>query len=201
MYRDPLWRFDPWNLDKDVALDGVRLLVVAESHYKEEEQTEDEFTRTYTQDIVRRHGLELHSSSAKSGLFFNIAKTLSSDPSAFAEVWNLIYFYNYFLRVMDQPSEKPMAADYHTSVAPFDAVLAHVRPDAVLITSRRLWRGMKNECDLIGECALGEVYALTAGRGLRIPVAHTHHPTRAYNPDRWRPLVQDFLTMVREKRL
>jgi hypothetical protein len=204
MVGDPPWRFDPSNLDRrDITLHGLRVLVVAESHYRERRPDSD-FKRSETQEIVNLHGIGVTSSSARSSLFRKIAETLADDEAQGAGVWQRIHFYNYFQRVMDDPSEDPTPEDFRDAVVPFDAVLAALRPDAILVMSARVWKKMKNECIESGDCALGTIFDFNAGGSLKIPGAHTHHPSarppHRFEPEHWRPRVLDFLRVVRERR-
>jgi hypothetical protein len=132
-------------------------------------------------------------------LYRVISKLLETDAIRGGDVWRNIYFYNYFQRAMREPSERPAHSDFDRGIAPFDGVLRAVRPDAVLVLSARLWKGMKNECRKAGSCQLGSVYDFTASADLRIPAAHTHHPSapRPFDVAAWRSRVADFLKYVR----
>lgn len=195
------WRFDPWNLGEEVYLRGLKVLVVGESHYREG-YPDSEFTRQETQNVVRKHGLGLDGSSARSPLFSKLAAMLQTDDVQGADVWKNLYFYNYFQRVMDTPRDPPTRQDYESSVPAFDGVLRAIRPDAVLIISARLWDGIKNECLPAGSCALGRIYNFTAGNGSAIPGAHTHHPSapKPFDVAGWRQRVGDFLQHVQREK-
>lgn len=197
------WRFDPWNLNaSDARLNGIRLLVVAESHYREGRPLDD-FRRGETQEIVAAHGLHLGSTASRSSLFRKIASTLAVDGTSGSDVWRSIYFYNYFQRPMETPTERPTTLDYEVAASAFDALLRHLIPDAILIMSARVWRDMKNECVFSGECALGEIFDFTGSAGLRVPGAHTHHPSARrprFDPSQWRDRVADFLAYVARRR-
>lgn len=194
------WRFDPWNLGEDIRLGELKVLVVGESHYREG-HPDTAFTRQETQQLVRTHGLGLAASTSRSSLFSKVAAMLETPDVKGADIWRSIYFYNYFQRVMETPRDPPTREDYETSVASFDGVLRTIRPDAVLIISARLWKGIKNECLPAGSCALGPIYNFTAGDGLAIPGAHTHHPSapKPFDVDGWRERVWDFLQQVRDQ--
>jgi hypothetical protein len=195
------WRFDPWNLGEDVSLGGLKLLVVGESHYREG-YPDSAVARQETQDVVRKHGVGLDGASARSPLFSKVAAMLKTDDVKGADVWQSIYFYNYFQRVMDTPRDPPTKQDYEASVPAFDAVLRAIRPDAVLIISARLWKKIKNECVPADNCALGRIYNFTAGNGSIIPGAHTHHPSapKPFDVDGWRQRVRDFLQHVQREK-
>ena len=197
------WLFDPWNLGNDVRLGGIKLLVVAESHYREDFPL-SEFKRDETKNLVREHGIGVATSKARTPFYRAVTRLLETDNAKDGDLWRHIYFYNYFQRVMDTPNERPTQEDYIRGVEPFDAVLRAIQPDAVLVVSARLWRGMKNDAVAGDECALGRIYEFSASIGWRIPGANTHHPS-ARSPNRfkvseWRPKVDHFLQTVREAR-
>lgn len=197
--------FEPWNASANVDLDGVRLLVVAESHYKEL-GCHEEFTVDETTKIVRNNAPGFVAGSGNS-LFSKIADALSSEKVARDEVWKRIYYCNYFQRPFETSSEKPLPDDYEKSSPQFDRVLQNIRPDAVLVVSSRLWHRMPNEAApegaYQGEEGLGRAYRFTGEAGLRIPAAHTWHPSarRGFRVKYWKPRIAHFLAWVKDSDL
>lgn len=194
-------RFDPWNLGENVSLDGVRLLVVAESHYKEPGCTE-QFTPAETDKIVRANAPPFAVAPSNS-LFAKIADAFASDAVHRDEVWKRIYYCNYFQRPFETPGEKPRPSDFEESAPHFDHVLRTIRPDAVVVMSSRLWHGMANEAApdpaYDGANGLGRAYRFTGGADLRIPAARTWHPSapRHFRVEHWKPRIAHFLKWVK----
>lgn len=194
------WAFAPWNLNEDVRLRGIRLLVVAESHYKERGCT-DAFDSTETSNVVQNNAPGF-APGAGSRFFKTVADLLACEQTPRERVWSQIYFYNYFQRPFETPGERPSAKDYADGVVPFDAVLRRLSPDAVLVTSARLWHGMGNEAardpSYFDGDGLDSVYRFTGGAGLSVQGAHTWHPSarRRFLLDYWRPRVARYLSWI-----
>ena len=185
-------RFEPWipkNLDPRCY--GVRLLVLGESHYEEDDEkpwTELRL-RVLTRYLVRRWGRR---PKGRTQFFPNLyslltGRTWSQLSPDNAVIWDNIFFYNYVQKLVPGGARhSPDAEMWRDAEVAFLTVLDRLRPDAVLVLGRRLWRNMLDG-ELVSDdaTALGRVYAfeLPSGNG-SVPAAHVYHPSSG----RLRPL-------------
>jgi hypothetical protein len=112
-------------------VDG-RFLVLGESHYGHPYTTESEFTvdfiKKYMDKTKRRRFLT------------NIMQVVDGkahkqiDPSDF---WNRVAFCIYIQRVLSKSNVAPSAKDWQLAEEPFFAVLDELKPQSILVLSRR----------------------------------------------------------------
>lgn len=200
--------FEPW-VPKKFNWKGLRLLVVAESHYDENRSYGVRDTRKFTQEVIKSWG----SSCEESLPFFKkIALTFVGDSvvrtdDKFAEFWNSIAFCNYVQKfVKGRPSgSRAFPEDIRRSDRAFRIALNRVRPDAVVIMSEKVWQNMSEEGAYLFSndvSGIGKIYRYRFARGTCL-VGHTHHPMargRSYfDPAAWRTRVNKFLGIARRQ--
>lgn len=196
------WSFEPWL--SAGSFHGLRLLLVGESHYDPDPKSLDS---SHTIQVVSDYGIG--DASGRTKLFRNAYAAFTGDfdfstLGGKATFWNSVSYCNYFQRAMWPPGEEPTDEDYRRSAEPFDALLAHIRPDCFVVMSTRLWKGMKNKCSRmapIGSLNGDDVFSFdVVGRGT--PATHISHPSPGnggFDAAQWHPHIQEFLTFVRER--
>lgn len=202
------WTFDPWNLGADVRYEGLRLLLVGESHY--ESETDPAKIRSFTKDVVERWGVK--TDEGRQRFFSNAFEAVTDRPwragaSDVEAFWRNVYFYNYVQEFVGNTHEdRPTDAMFRRSDAAFMAVLRRLKPDAVLILGRTTWDrmidGEQGPC--LGDAAPLPVhrktYVYDCGDGRDVLAAHTQHPSyRRFSTTMWPPLVRRFLDLSRER--
>lgn len=200
-------RFQPWRPQRE-TFDGLRLLLVGESHYDEGRPCPPEEEAGFTAAVVRDWTV---AATGPQPFFVKTFQTVTgraagwSDP-AFAAFWNSVFFYNYVQTFMPgfAGDSRPAAADYEASHEAFHTVLADIRPDAVLVLGAQVWTHMSSRgASLFADDAdgLGRIWRYQAGAA-RPLAAHTRHPSgsRGFSPAKWAPRVGRFLDLARRER-
>lgn len=177
-------RFRPWVPPGDPRFMGVRLLVLGESHYEEGEWIDDgrELPDDYTIDLVKYWGV---SPSARQPFYAGVYSVLTglpweSDETKLKVFWDSIITYNYVQKLVPGGPRRPVPEDFWSYSEPFfRSVLETLRPEAILVTGRRLWRNMANEDVVL--TASDEPMAVRVGYrlddGVVIPAIHIRHPS------------------------
>lgn len=198
--------FEPWKPPGDPHFNGIRLLIVGESHYDEGEPPPPDQMASFTSDVVIRWGAK---AEGYQRFFGNIYATFNADGAhwssdEFKRFWNSVYFYNYVQSfVPGGPGERPTAKQFSDSAEPFHAVLDDIKPEAIVVMGRRVWKSMternaeKVDYDKDG---LGAIYRYQYDGGSCL-AGHTYHPSwKGYSADYWRPRVARYLVGVRNGR-
>lgn len=195
--------FLPWKPSGDPRFNGIRLLLVGESHYDEGEPPAPNQVSSFTSEIVTRWGAK---AEGYTRFFGNIYATFNGDGAhwssdEFKHFWNSVSFYNYVQSfVHGEARVRPTAKQFAESADAFHAVLDELKPDAILIVGQATWDQMsERNAELVDrdEDGLGSMwrYDFSGGHCL---AGHTHHPSSVgYAADYWRPRVGRFLDNVR----
>jgi hypothetical protein len=202
-----------WNECSDMAYNGVRLLILGESHYDADPPAPDSVEELqFTQAIVRdRHSCAGQRRNAFfPGIYRAVTgKDWSAGDRAVGAFWKQVYFANYLQEFLPGPGAAVPAAWFRAAEEPFHDLLEQIQPEAVLVLGVRLWRSMPEgrREGLLGGRADVEasaeryraVYSFALKSGARAFAAHIPHPSsigfRAYA---WTPLILTFLKSVRE---
>lgn len=204
------YRFQPWRpLGPDPRFEGVRLLVLGESHYEEVSDTykflDADAACDLTQELVLKWGAK---PEGRQVFFANLFTMLSgklwaSDSPDLAPFWETIYFYNYVQwLVPGGAGHSPSSLMWTAAEQPFRDVLEEIVPDAVLVLGQRLWDNMpKQDEDLAARPeALGLICGYRLKGGKVVPAAHTRHPSsRGFDPLEWHDRVHQFLDWTRTR--
>lgn len=198
-------RFEPWIPSGDgPRLEGVRLLILGESHY--EEPAAGVFNHTvedvaFTQKVVRRWGAR---PEGRQRFFANLFEVMTGESWSLDadhdRLWRHVFFYNYvqFL-VCGEKGRTPSAQEFERSGAAFRSVLEQVRPEGVLVMGARLWRNMTKQDEWVGGVSgdLEPVCAYHLKDGSKVLAAHMWHPSApGFRVADWRPRVQSYLADV-----
>ena len=137
MYEFPGVTFHPWvgeHYGRESRF-GVRLLLLGESHYKDDAEFPD---CGFTQTVVRDWGQK------KRARFFTvIAKVLLGsegwiDDDKRSKIWEHTAFYNFVQSLVPGPRTPPKFQQWCEAQTPFETVLQSLKPDAVLMLGWRL---------------------------------------------------------------
>jgi hypothetical protein len=129
-------RFAPW-VGADYfgnGFNGVRLLIVGESHYGEEDIS--------TADVIREHAIEKSQREYFQKIQSIVTGECTSTRDSRCSFWNSVAFYNYVQALMPTASTAPTRLQFRQSEPSFRTVLGTLAPDCLLATGYRLWDGM-----------------------------------------------------------
>lgn len=205
------YRFRPWApSSEDPRIAGVRLLVLGESHYEEENgdgstYRDADATVEETRNTVRKYGVK----PEKRQVFFaNLYTMLSGEPwaleaSRLEPFWNSIFFYNYVQTLVPGgPRHSPSPSMWREAEKPFRTVIEEIAPEAILVVGKRLWSNMAQEDERLDEQpdGLGLICGYHLPSGDTIPAACTRHPSSfGFRPMEWHPRIRHYLNWVRTR--
>lgn len=195
--------FRPWKPSDDPRFNGLKLLIVGESHYDEGEPPPAEQVSSFTSEIVMRWGAN---AEGYQRFFGNIYASFNDDGAhwssgQFKRFWTSVNFYNYVQSfVPGQSRVRPTARQFSGSADAFHAVLDDLKPEAIVVVGQTTWDLMSDRgAKLVerDEDGLGSIYRYEYNGGSCL-AGHTHHPSSiGYSADYWRPRVGRFLEHVR----
>ena len=177
---------------------GRRLLVLGESHYDKWEglthQLGNEFTRECIQEVVDRESDAEYWKYIEQALL-NETREKGWAPNGGNPLWGTLSFYNFLQSpVSGGPrSSLPKWSLIEESRKPFRAVLERLRPDRVLVCSKRLW-GAWMEIRQKEDYLHDNIQAYRLADGTQVWCLATDHPSSGrYSWKRLHPLIMTFL--------
>lgn len=200
----PLFR--PWKpRGENPRLEGVRLLVLGESHYEEPEDGVVDGAPELaglTRWVVQTWGL---SPPRRLGFFANLFAVLMGESWSLdgdhGRLWNSVFYYNYVQSLVHGgPRHAPTDAQFQASEAAFRIMLEDIRPEAVLVLGQRLWNNMATEDGWASDppAALSRVCAYRLADGSAVYAVAINHPSSfGFSTGRWRERVLIFLDWIR----
>lgn len=198
-------RFFPWIPEGDPRFGGVRLLVLGESHYEEGNWIDDgrPLPSDYTIGLVRNWGVR---PPARQPFYAGVYSALTGQPweadqTKLEAFWNSVLHYNYVQRLVPGGARAPVPGEFWSFSEPiFRTVLEELRPEAIIVTGRRLWRSMADEDVVLRpsddpmEVWVG--YRLSDGR--LVSAMHIRHPSSpGFDWRKAAPSVEAFLQEAR----
>lgn len=117
-----------------------RLLIVGESYYLKPEDRRADFTTDLMRGVIQegRRGARTRYYTNVFQLFTGKRSVDGSDEE-WQSFWNSIAFYIFIQsRRLTAPLMRPNADEWNEALAPFQAVLARLQPDRVLLTGSQL---------------------------------------------------------------
>ena len=191
--------FLPLKPPGDPRFNGIRLMIVGESHYDERNPPPPEQWPAFTADIVKRWGAN---AEGYKRFFGNIYATFNDhgahwSSDEFKRFWNSVYFYNYVQSFVHGGSgERPTATQFSDSADAFHVALDDIKPEAIVVVGQTTWDLMSDRAAKLverDEDGLGSIYQYEYDGGSCL-AGHTHHPSSiGYSADYWRPRVMRFL--------
>lgn len=115
---------------------GMRILVLGESHYGDEDEPSD-FTARMVQEYAIDSRLAFFTKITKLLLGLDASNDLSDE--ARKQCWENIAFYNFVQVMVGYTSRKrPTAEMWQAAKAPFQQVVAQLQPDLILVLGKKL---------------------------------------------------------------
>jgi hypothetical protein len=202
--------FLPWvgRAYTDGVIDGMRVLVLGESHYSFGLPADRQ--RGLTQLVIEEEldGKMRHRfiSGVTSVLFDRGAV---DDRARFATLWHALAFYKYVQEYAgDGPRKRPSDAAWQRAASPFRYVLAALKPDFVLACGRALYKRLKQVEGLTpyGEYGKDDDHRtrsrlIDIGAGRRGVLGMIYHPASfGFRGVEWQPRVREYLARARQVR-
>lgn len=180
-------------------LGGVRLLVLGESHYCNENELEKVGTCDpgFTQMVVNMHAFK------RGAPFFTkltqvVAGQTWGEIETVRSLWNSIAFYNYVpVFVATRPQVRPKDEMFRAGREPFQDVLRDLEPEAILVTGYELWNWLiwglpEGKGTKPWTMPFHEIGTATAGR--------MKHCSAGFSWAKERPVVEEILQRARMRR-
>ena len=195
--------FQPWVGETFAggAVDGVRLLVVGESHYGDVSDVPD--LRTLTKVVIRNH-----IDRPRERLFGRIEQLVGNGPlpdrAARVAFWNRIAFYNFVQEVLPQLGDRPTVKQWSEARSPFLSVLRTLRPQAVLVLGKVMWDSLSVpplfESRSIDVAGAPYLFRWRITRDYSTIATWANHPSgsRGFKMATWRPHVLALLLAASE---
>lgn len=152
--------FTPWtgnNYESPInKLSGIRLLVLGESHYRDDPSSEafsqdpcwepymnEHGEENLTSFVVKRWGQDLPFATYTK--VANVLLNLYGGPrnAQNREIWDHVAFYNYVSTLVPK-GDRPTDEQWQNSILPFDEVLNDKEPNAVLMLGKELTERVVN---------------------------------------------------------
>lgn len=186
---------DGISFDKDGKLvlegQGKKVLVLGESHYCDEDLS-DEKLSSFTRDVLGRYlGSEERDSWMRTFVKFERALANADTKIDSESIWNHLMFYNYLqrpLRGTRMASEK----NYEEAKNPFFAILEKYKPDYIIVWGRRLFAKLPNEKGEYMSCNDMNLWSYNI-EGKMIKVLPIYHPSVGFSWDYWHKVIVVFI--------
>lgn len=196
--------FLPWKPPGDPRFQGIRLLIVGESHYDEGDPPPPEKWSAFTTEIVTRWG---SNAEGYTRFFGNIYATFNENGAhwssdEFKRFWSKIFFYNYVQSfVAGKARARPTSKQFADSADAFHTMLDDLKPEAIVVMGQTTWDIMSDRgAKLVDrdEDGLGSIYRYEYSGGSCL-AGHTHHPSSVgYSAKYWRERVKRILERIHE---
>jgi hypothetical protein len=169
------------------ALNGVRLLVLGESHYCGNPEAIGSCDPDVTTEVVEELAL-----AGSHRFFTNITQVLTGrkkwqlTSTELSGLWDSLVFYNYIpMYVAAGPRVRPSAKMFQRGAEPFFQLIADLRPEAVLVCGFALWWWVLTGWPgFAGDPAKLDFHQLGPALAARMM-----HPSAGFSSDAWRPTV------------
>lgn len=178
--------------------DGIRLLVLGESHYGNPHEAERLMTRKVVEDQLL--------GTSRQGFLTTLHRLVreATEPgrgSSEISFWNQVAFYNYVQELVGPKSRiRPSRQAWQRSAPAFVQQLEQLQPHAVLVCGRALWDHLKEVDGLTGapevDAANADISTCTLlirGRAVGVAAPINHPSSRGFRRERWRPIVTTLL--------
>lgn len=185
--------FNPWIGPKYPGKYG-KLLIFGESHYTGEEEFSE--PNDLTTKVV-----EKFLNKQASWKFFSNLGLLFNNENQY-ELWENVAFANAIQRGLINSNTNPTSEDILTVIPAFWKILELVKPNKVLICSKRMWHGWIPDNDervsFLKPISVNDKksaiwkYKYSNGECLAMGI---NHPSKYFSYNGWAPLVKDFLRL------
>jgi len=200
MFIDGL-HFQPW-IGSNYRI-GSGTLALGESHYLDEEPTEeDDFSAGYGDLTIQvvRDGFLARASNFRTPFFKNTG--LLFDPNDSYKIWSELAFANLIQIGLAHAKSQPTEREKQTIGPAFRLLLDHLQPTRVIVLSKRMWNHWIPETtgrfvshiSVNGKYSTIWEYPRSGGKCLAMGVAH---PSMMLGKSRtaWKSLIDEFLLL------
>ena len=187
------------------AFDGLRLLVLGESHYRWPGMPSDERTLT-------RHVVEAKMKGDPGNFVRGVTSTLLGGPHKGElerlTLWRNLAFYNYSQEFAgDHARQRPAHEHWEQAQEPFRQVLDFLSPSVVLVCGKSLWQHVRKIDGLSDEPLVNPNDELERSRVARSGERATvlgmmaHPSSIGFNSTEWAPRIQNYFARAKSLRL
>lgn len=191
--------FQPW-IGKEYYV-GRKLLLLGESHYLDEEPDEDDdFSKGYDDLTIKVVRDKFLSGKINMPFFKNIG--LLFYPDDCFKIWDEIAFANAIQIALPHAKSQPEDREIRTIVPAFKLLLDNLKPEKVIVFSKRMWNRWipEDNANFIshikenGKKSTVWKYNYSGGKCLATGVCH---PSRMFGNSHslWKPIIDKFISM------
>ena len=185
-------KFQPWIGENYETNPKGRILLLGESHYLNGEKETSDFT---TQVV---NNFKNHFEDFNSPFFERIGKIFDSKDCF--KIWNNVAFANLIQSGLDKAKTQPLDEDWETINPAFEKLLAALKPDKVIVFSKRIFNYCLNEDDAIclkeikANNKKAEIYQYTRNQHKSFVIG-VNHASRMFGNSclDWTPLIKKFI--------
>jgi len=185
-------RFEPWiGKNYKTYVDG-KILLIGESHYLDEElDPASNFTTAVIKQFLQGHKLPTPFFQRIGNIF---------DSNDYNSIWENIAFANLIQAGLSEAKSQPTVDDIATINPTFEILLKNLKPDKVLVFSKRLWNNWLTEEDathvkeISANNKKGNIWEYQRN-GKKTLAMGINHASRMYGKSwsDWVPLVKKFI--------
>ncbi len=174
---------------------GKRVLVLGESHYCDEDLSDEELS-SFTRNVLDCY---LNSEERYSWMrtFVKFERALFNKVTNIKDrknIWNHLMFYNYLQRPLHGIRMAGDLEDYKDAADPFFAILNMYKPDYIIVWGRRLFANLPYENGVEGEYMPS--VDMNSWRykidGNTIKILPIYHPSVGFSWDYWHEVIVEF---------
>ena len=184
------------------AIDGLKVLVLGESHYRWPNMPTEE--RTLTRFVVeaKMHG--------EPGNFVRgvtaalLGGAVHKSDAERLTLWQGLAFYNYSQEFAgDHPRERPATGHWAAAESPFRNVLEFLAPDVVLVCGKELWKHVRKIEGLSTEPYVNpndeneRSRVIRAGERTTVLGMMAHPSSVGFKASDWAPRVQEYIARAK----
>lgn len=189
-------KFQPWvpKLYNDSNNPYGKLLILGESHYIydfNDNVDYSDITNEVLNDVIAGNGCENINYYRNLGRVFN-------DNQKF--IWEYASFANVIQNPMKDSSMQPNNEDFKTIIPAFWLLVESLKPQKILITSKRIWNKWlpdnDNRSQLVGNIAAegkeSNVWSYKHDDGFGYAIG-INHPSKFFSSEKHKPLIEKFI--------
>ena len=176
---------------------GKKVLVLGESHYCDEELSDEELS-SFTREVLDCY-LNSEERYRWMSTFVKFERALSNTVTNVEDsksIWNHLIFYNYLQLLLRGARMAGDSEDYEEAKTPFFAILKQYQPDYIIVWGRRLFDNLPYENGVEGKCMpIININSWSYKIGDKmIKVLPIYHPSVGFSWDYWHKIIVVFFS-------
>ena len=174
---------------------GKKVLVLGESHYCDEELSDEELS-SFTREVLDCY-LNSEERYRWMSTFVKFERALSNTVTNVEDsksIWNHLIFYNYLQLLLRGARMAGDSEDYEEAKTPFFAILKQYQPDYIIVWGRRLFDNLPSENGVEGKYMPRiniNSWSYKIGDKM-IKVLPIYHPSVGFSWDYWHKIIVVF---------